>query len=216
MNKIKKIILPLFGIMILFAAFTYAYASKLFYDDSTKWITKKTVVQKEEILFIKIIEISNNLPTSLAIIEDNAFEGTALITIKLPSTVHTIGNQAFANIPTLKNITIPNTTTDIGKNAFKGSNQVTITSAPKSYTRTWAKENGIPFIPITSYYAFNTPVKITGLSQSKSEQQRLLLNGERTENKTPNLTGRMTGEIKADKYEEITAFHIQGRSPPMC
>lgn len=157
-----------------------------------------------------------SLPRSIRTIEDSAFDGTNIVSVKLPEGVETVGDKAFANIPTLKNITIPNTTTYIGKNAFKGSTQVTITTAPKSYARTWAKENGIPFIPITSFYAFNTPIQITGLSQTSAEQQKLLLDEETTENKTPNFTGRMSGVIKADKYEKITAFHIQGRAPPMC
>ena len=48
-----------------------------------------------------------NLPASLQIIEAEAFEGTAIVTVDLPETVETIGERAFANIPTLRQITIP-------------------------------------------------------------------------------------------------------------
>ena len=148
-------------------------------------------------------------------IEDSAFEGTAISNVVLPEKVETIGDYAFAGIQTLRKISIPNSTTYIGKNAFKGSNNVTITGAPKGYARAWAHENGIPFNPITSFYAFNNTVQITGgLTNSRAE--RLDVDSEQKEEEKPKPTGRMTGELNAEKKETITAFHIQGRSPPMA
>ncbi len=155
------------------------------------------------------------LPSSLISIEESAFEGTAITSIDLPENVETIGDYAFANIQTLRNISIPNKTTHIGKNAFKGSTNVTITGAPKGYARVWAHENGIPFNPITSFYAFNNTVQVNGgLTNSRAE--RLDIGSEKSEEEKPNPTGRMTGELNAEKKEIITEFHIQGRSPPMA
>ena len=160
------------------------------------------------------INIESKLPESVKIIEDEAFEGTAITNVVLPENVETIGDYAFANIQTLQQISIPNSTTYIGKNAFKGSNNVTITGAPKGYARAWAHENGIPFNPITSFYAFNNTVQVNGeLTNSRAE--RLDVDSEQTEEEKPKPTGRMTGELNAEEKETITAFHIQGRSPPM-
>lgn len=155
------------------------------------------------------------LPEALEVIADEAFEGTAITIVVLPENVETIGDYAFANINTLRNISIPNKTTYIGENAFKGSNSVTITGAPKGYARAWAHENGIPFSPITSFYAFNNTVQVNGgLTNSRAE--RLDVESEQTEEEKPKPTGRMTGELNAEKKETITAFYIQGRSPPMA
>ena len=103
------------------------------------------------------------LPTSLTIIEDEAFVGTAITNVVLPENVEVIGDYAFANIQTLMKISIPNKTAYIGKNAFKDSTNVKITGAPKGYAKTWAHEHGIPFNPITSFYAFNNTVQVNKL-----------------------------------------------------
>lgn len=155
------------------------------------------------------------LPASLITIEDEAFEGTAITNIVLPESVETIGDYAFANIQTLRNISIPNKTTYIGKNAFKGSNNAIITGAPKGYARAWAHENGILFNPITSFYAYNNTAQING-GLTNSRLEWLDVDSVHTEEDKPKPIGRMTGELNADKKETITAFHIQGRSPPMA
>lgn len=155
------------------------------------------------------------LPSSLITIEDSAFDGTTITNIVFPDSLTTIGNNAFSNIQTLRKIVIPATTTYIGKDAFKGSTQVTITAAPRSYARAYAQQNKIPFNPVESFYAYNKTIQIIGLSNSRAELQELILEGETADNQKANQTGRMTGDLNADRYETITAFHIQGRSPPM-
>ena len=213
MKKVKTVLVFIFFVILSVAVYEYASAKSLPDSNNSRW---KSINQADQQRIIKaeLPAAVFQLPASLSIIEDGAFEGTALTKVDLPENVETIGDNAFANIPTLKSITIPKATTHIGKNAFIGSDQVTITAIPQAYSRTWAKENGIPFIPIISFYAFNTPVQITGLSQTRLEQQRPYLDGESTENKTLDFTYRMTGEIKADEYERKNAYHIQGRSPP--
>ena len=156
----------------------------------------------------------SEFPSSLIAIEEGAFEGTALISVDLPENVETIGDYAFANINSLGSIRIPNSTTYIGKNTFKSSAHVTIIGAPKSYARTWAHENDIPFIPITSFYAFNDSNRVNGSLNGGTEQ--LVLDGGKTGEEEQKTTGRMIGELNAEKKETIIAFHIQGRSPPMA
>ena len=155
------------------------------------------------------------LPKSLTTIEDEAFEETAITNVVLPENVKTIGDYAFAKIQSLRKISIPNKTTHIGRNAFRGSENVTITGAPNGYAKTWAHENGIPFSPITSFYAFNNPIRVNG-DFTNSRSERLNVDYEQTDEEKPKPTGRMVGEINAEKKETIIVFHIQGRSPPMA
>lgn len=209
----KKKLLFFLALLLLFAlsVFTCAYASNLpggdFRQPNSKLSKYNSIDEVREAQFV--------LPASLTTIEDEAFEGTAITNVVVPKNVEAIGDFAFANIKTLRNISLPNKTTYIGRNAFKGSNNVTITGAPKGYARAWADENGIPFSPITSFYAFNNTVQVNGgLTDNRAE--RLDVDCEQTEDEQPKPTGRMTGELNAEKKETITAFHIQGRSPPMA
>lgn len=209
----KKKVLFFITLLCLFilTVFTCAYADNLpeieINQSYIHLIDKYGIAEIRESQFV--------LPESLTTIEDEAFEGTAITNIVLPENVETIGEYTFANIQTLRKISIPNKTKYIGKNAFKGSANVTITGAPKGYARAWAHEHGIPFSPITSFYAFNNTVQING-GVTNSRTERLDVDSEKTEEKKPKPTGRMTGELNAEKKETITAFHIQGRSPPMA
>ena len=211
-NTVKKKALFFVALLCLFIlpVFTCAYANNLPEGDTSQSALGSRAYGSTD----EIKESQFVLPASVVIIEDEAFEGTAITDVVLPENVVTIGDFAFANIQTLRNISIPNSTIYIGKNAFKGSNNVVITGAPKGYARAWAHENGIPFNPITSFYAFNNIVQVNGgLTNSRAE--RLDIDSEKTEEEKPKPTGRMTGELNAEKKETITAFHVQGRSPPM-
>ena len=213
MNTVKKKMLYLIVMicLLVLTVFTCAYASNLSEDTINHFSSRLIGLRKTD----KITESQFVLPAALTTIEDEAFEGTAITNIVLPENVETIGDYAFANIQTLRHISIPDKTSFICKNAFKGSVNVTISGAPKGYARVWAHENGIPFSPITSFYAFNNTVQVNGgLTNSRAE--RLDVDSEQTEEEKPKPTGRMTGELNAEKKETITAFHIQGRSPPMA
>lgn len=61
-------------------------------------------------------EISFN--DKLVTIESDAFRHTALKDITLPNSLTTIGESAFADIPTLKSVVIPESVTSIAHNAF--------------------------------------------------------------------------------------------------
>ncbi len=215
MKKGKIIMITTLSLLMLLAVFTCAHANHLPDSDTTQWDQINLLKQIEAETDNAATYASAELPASLTTIEDEAFEGTSITTVELPNSVEVIGHQAFANIESLKKINIPDNTIIIGKDAFKGSNQVAITGTSKGYARTWAKENGIPFIPVASFYAFNTSIQITGLSTNRTEQQKLIIDGETKKNNTPKPTGRMAGELKADRYEKLTAYHIQGRSPPI-
>ena len=171
--------------------------------------------EADGILLIPEKEIisESKLPASVVTIEDEAFEGTALVKVEIPETAEKIGDHAFANISTLRSIRIPIRTSYIASTAFEGSNQTTITALGNSYARTWAKDHGLPFLPIVMFCA----------SSQESTTQAFTLN-RLTENieksdavfKPENQWHRRVEEINVTRTEELIANHVQGRSPPMA
>ena len=153
------------------------------------------------------------LPASLKFIEDEAFEGTAIVVVDLPETVESIGENAFANIPTLRSIRIPDATKQIAKTAFAGSSNVTITAAPGSYARAWARENDVSFVPLTVMYAGTGSVQFSASTGNRHEQIDADVYGPAggTE-KRPQW--RPLNEINTERYADHIANHISGRSPP--
>ena len=86
------------------------------------------------------------MPDSLRIIEESAFEGTALTTVYLPETVTTIGRRAFADIKDLRVVFIPKATVVIDEEAFDGAGNLTIWGVPGSYAEEWAGRHSIRFV----------------------------------------------------------------------
>lgn len=153
------------------------------------------------------------LPSSLETIEDEAFEGTALVKVELPEGVETIGEHAFANISTLCNIRIPITTSYIASSAFEGSDRTTITAPGNSYARTWAKNNGLPFSPIVMFCASVQGQSIQVITLNRSTE---VTDGQTESDIKPEKQWRRIEEIKITRTEELIANHVQGRSPPMA
>jgi len=65
-------------------------------------------------------------------IADKAFKNYYLQTISMPNTVTTIGNDAFYNCSSLKSITFSSNLTEIGDNAFYACGQLTNVTIPNS------------------------------------------------------------------------------------
>ena len=160
---------------------------------------------------------SFKLPASLQVIEDSAFEGTAIVSVDIPKSVTYIGDYAFADISTLLGIQIPDTTTFIGRNAFAGSKQVTLTASSGSYARSWAAENRIRF-RLQATYAAREEVFTVSLRKDDGEQQLRKERLEKTDNQSASVrerrTGRSTGELKAAQYKGVAALYIQSRYFP--
>lgn len=163
----------------------------------------------------EVKQIASSLPAALQMIDDSAFEGTALISVAIPESVTYIGDHAFANIPTLLGIRIPDNTQFIGKDTFSGSQQVILAASSKSYARTWAMENSIPFAPITVFSASDGIVQIQSIHLGKTARDKLASNETIETPKCSEAKGRTNGEIIATKHEECFAFSLQSRSPPM-
>lgn len=161
--------------------------------------------------------ISSTLPFSLQVIDDSAFEGTALVSVDIPESVTYIGDNAFANIPSLLAVRIPDATEFIGKDAFANSNKVTITASSNSYARTWAKDNGFRFRLLATFSASNGGVSYSFQSDPdfhSSQKERMESSGTANTNIRERRTGRTVGELKASQYKGVAALYVQSRYFP--
>lgn len=205
----KKILTMILSISFLFMMFAFSTEVASSTSENTKVYTakelKSLIDESQRSTFV--------LPESLKIIEDEAFEGTAILKLTLPASVTTIGARAFANISTLNLVTIPNTTNHIDATAFKGSTNVTIQAAPNSYARKYAAANNLPIQRETAFTAGNTSNTIP--SPNLGANPEII---EITDN-DPGISAppwRPVYELKADRHSCFWAFTIQGRAPPAC
>ena len=65
------------------------------------------------------------IPSTVTTIGDNAFRGTNITSINIPNSVRIIGNNAFAGCNNLTSVTIPNSVTSLGSSAFEGCKGLT-------------------------------------------------------------------------------------------
>lgn len=194
-------------LVIMAMAFTIAIA------DNNPDINNQQFLLGTETL--KDYQNSFNLPASLQIIEEEAFEGTALSGVQLPETVTTIEDRAFANTKNLRYIYIPEKTKDIGKDVLAGSKTVIVSGLPGSYAGKWAKKNGIPFASLTLLYANDATLQIPGMISGRILPKELSTNEKTEEPYDSTPKGRTEGEVKAARHEKRFAYSIQGRSPPL-
>ncbi len=104
---------------------------------------------------------SVKLSNSLTSIGDRAFEDcTSLASIEIPDSVTSIGEQAFYWCTNLASIEIPNSVTSIGKDAFYNCGQLVIFGYIHSYAYTYAMENNIPFITLSTKYSGKIEVNV--------------------------------------------------------
>lgn len=78
-------------------------------------------------------------------IKPYTFLNSGIEVVKLPSTCTKIGERAFAQCDYLKEITIPETVTEIDSSAFNSDDGITIKCYMDSYAEQYAKDNGINF-----------------------------------------------------------------------
>lgn len=155
-----------------------------------------------------------NLPASLRSIEEEAFEGTAIVSVRLPEKVESIGERAFANIPTLWLIRIPDATKTIAGNGFEGSDQVTIVAAPGSYARAYASENGLRYIPSAVMYAGVDEAQVSANANDRRIGMEIDWHDD-AEEETASSRWRPVEEIKAEQFREYIANIMIGRAPPV-
>ena len=88
-----------------------------------------------------------SLPSSLLVIEDEAFMGSAFEDVVIPEGVESIGARAFADNHSMKTVKIPGSVTAIGIDAFDGANRLLIIGEGGSYAEKWAVIHHVAFIP---------------------------------------------------------------------
>ena len=86
------------------------------------------------------------LPVSLLLIEDEAFEGTAVGMLVIQDGLQRIGDRAFSDMPNLRAVYIPPSTTFIGKRAFPNNKDLAIYGVKGSYAEKWAGRHQIVFV----------------------------------------------------------------------
>jgi hypothetical protein len=103
---------------------------------------------------------SYTLPSSLTSIGDQAFRGcTGLTNITIPNSIISIGQQAFDGCTSLTNITIPNSVTSIGNQSFSGCTSLTNITIPNSVTSI----ADFAFISCTNLTSITIPNSVTSI-----------------------------------------------------
>ena len=87
------------------------------------------------------------LPSSLTVIEDEAFAGSAFTFVQLPADIESIGWHAFADCADLCYIYIPKDSISIDADAFEGVAGMTILAHAGSPLQKYAQDRGFAFIP---------------------------------------------------------------------
>ena len=95
---------------------------------------------------IPLNSIPTVLPSGLTTIEEEAFAGSSLVDVRIPSGSASIGNKAFANCKDLRIVRIPSTVISIADSAFEGCSKLLfITDTDDSAVVQYAKEHHIVY-----------------------------------------------------------------------
>ena len=215
--RIKILFVVLLSMLIVF---TCARAAKSPNDEelTVRQSCQSVLTEKKTLIDESIKYVSSaQLPTSLTIIDDSAFEGTALVSVEIPESVTYIGDYAFANIPSLLGIHIPDTTQFIGKDAFIGSREVTLSASSGSYAKSWAAANGYRFQLISTFTARDGIIHYSFQNKHNahpSASERIEQTDTQRTNVRERRTGRSVGDLKAAQYKGVAALYVQSRYFP--
>ncbi len=155
------------------------------------------------------------LPASLQVIEDEAFEGTALQSVELPESVVEIGDRAFANNDDMIIIRLPNSIQHIGDDVLAGSERAVMAVYAGSETLNQVLgKNYRHYVMVTfNEKQMNMPVALMTGAVSHTEDY------EPEDDVCPvesnvRRTGRTVGELKGEKHRGIAALYIRSRYFP--
>ena len=117
------------------------------------------------------------LPQNLTIIPENAFNGSAIVSILIPNSVESIGNKAFYWCSSLASVSLPMSLTSIGDSAFSGCSAMACDLILPAKLQTIGQ------------YAFNACSKLTG---SLTIPDSVVSLGEYAFSKCSGFTGTLT------------------------
>lgn len=162
----------------------------------------------EDLIIVPSIAPSGDVITSIG---SSAFSGGSFSNIKLPETIVSIEENAFASCTNLKSIMIPTSVTSIDVSAFTGSGLTKIIGYADSYAKTFADDNGFDFIALakvnSKQLVLGTDIRLrlyAFLSDAEEgAKMRVTMNGKSVE-----LVGEPTSE---EPYEFM--FEYRGIAP---
>ena len=152
---------------VAYGDFTYsvtAMGEKVFQDCSmlTKVVLPNTITKIPNRSFWKCSALTDvTLPVSLETIEWYAFRETGLTSISLPSTVSSIGNDAFSNCTGLVSVNLPASITAVSKGCFSGCSQLTSVTMSSSVTSIGASA----FKDCNNLSAIIIPTSVTSIGE---------------------------------------------------
>ncbi len=85
------------------------------------------------------------LPASVQTVGESAFEETAANEIVLPPEVRVIEDRAFANMPGLQAVNLPESIQYMGEDVFAGDPGVTLYGVSGGWAEEYARRNNLPF-----------------------------------------------------------------------
>ena len=143
---------------------------------------KGTTVRFAKSIFENCVSLTSiNLPNNLKWIGYADFLGCSKIEeIIIPESVTGIVNKAFSNCNNLQRIIIPANVSFIGNDTFENCDNLTIYSYFETFAETYARANGITFIPIADKTLTD---KINNIIVSGAMQEGTALNVDKLENK---------------------------------
>ena len=130
------------------------YFFKGWFTSSGEQVSENTVVTEKLYLTTRWTESSKMvLPDNTAIIEDEAFTGTAAAIVIIPDKVTSIGAKAFAGNDDLFTVVVYSRSLTIADDAFENCPNLTVYGYSNSSIDTYCSRRGIPFVALedTSY-----------------------------------------------------------------
>lgn len=214
--KIRKTMLS-FGFLVLMIFALGVIAGKTADPDPGVSLPKAIFDAAAERTGRPLNAISAVMPKNLEIIENEAFEGTALAKVVLPDKVSTIGNRAFANAPFLIEVYIPESTVQIGENAFdEDSSCLNLKAFHGSYAQEWARGKKIGFVLLEGI-ARRKETVVAALQAGDRNKKIFVSSGIRSvssSEKQERSTGRSADDLKGSVYTGKDSVYVRSRYFP--
>jgi hypothetical protein len=159
----------------------------------------------------------NKLPSSLEVIDAEAFAGTALTAVELPENTAEIGDYAFANNSQLEYIYFPVSLKYISNNAFEGSQKSMFFGSYRSYAYGWAGRNTGRFsvVPTIRARTEKTAAILNSDNETRCEKEEKKSSDTSVQqSKDRKQNGRTIGEMKATRGRRISSVYVQSRFFP--